>query len=64
MFVFVSKIYQKLTGQETLEAWRVLEKFVEAGQIGILGISNIYSARNLQWLIDNANIKVSVVQNR
>lgn len=53
-----------LTPQLTLEAYRALEHFVDSGQVRQLGVSNIYDTKELQWLIGEARVPVSVVQNR
>lgn len=50
--------------QATLEAYQALETFVDAGKLRQLGVSNCYDPKTLEWLIGQARIKVSVVQNR
>ncbi|WVQ72961.1 hypothetical protein IAR50_002523 [Cryptococcus sp. DSM 104548] len=52
------------TIDETLKAYAVLESFVETGQIRQLGISNIYDAGQLEHIIRQVDVAVSVVQNR
>ncbi|KLT42284.1 Aldo/keto reductase, partial [Cutaneotrichosporon oleaginosum] len=52
------------TRAATLEAYRALEACVGEGKIGRLGVSNIYDADELAWLIAQAQVPVSVVQNR
>lgn len=49
--------------QATLAAYQTLEGFVPS-KIGALGVSNIYEADELAWLISKAKVPVSVVQNR
>jgi diketogulonate reductase-like aldo/keto reductase len=50
--------------QATLEAYRALEEYVDTGKLLALGVSNCYDPKTLDWLITEARIKVSVVQNR
>ncbi|RXK35721.1 hypothetical protein M231_07010 [Tremella mesenterica] len=52
------------TKEETLLAYRTLEELADQGKVRTLGISNIYDPTLLQWLINEARIKVGVVQNR
>ncbi|ODO10325.1 hypothetical protein I350_02554 [Cryptococcus amylolentus CBS 6273] len=52
------------TIDDTLKAYTVLESFVETGQIRQLGISNIYDAKQLEHIIRQVDVAVSVVQNR
>ncbi|EIW71809.1 hypothetical protein TREMEDRAFT_67967 [Tremella mesenterica DSM 1558] len=52
------------TKEETLLAYRTLEELADQGKVRTLGISNIYDPTLLQWLINQARIKVGVVQNR
>ncbi|ORY28133.1 NADP-dependent oxidoreductase domain-containing protein [Naematelia encephala] len=52
------------TKHQTLEAYRTLEKFVDDGRVRALGVSNCYDPALLEWLINEARIKVGVVQNR
>lgn len=52
------------TREATLAAYRVLEDFVTKGTVGAIGVSNIYDADELAWLIGQATVPVSVVQNR
>jgi diketogulonate reductase-like aldo/keto reductase len=52
------------TMAETQSAWRMLEAFVDAGQIRKLGISNCYDLAELENLYDSAAIKPAVIQNR
>ena len=37
---------------------------MHSGQLRQLGVSNIYDPEELKWLINEARVKVSVVQNR
>ncbi len=50
--------------QATREAWRTLEDLVDQGVIKQLGLSNIYQPKLLLWVIEQARVPVSVVQNR
>ncbi|TXT11116.1 hypothetical protein VHUM_01867 [Vanrija humicola] len=50
--------------EDTLAAYRALEALVDAGSIASLGVSNIYDAAELSWLIGQARIPLSNVQNR
>jgi diketogulonate reductase-like aldo/keto reductase len=52
------------TMEETQSAWRVLETFVDSGQIRKLGISNCYDLTELENLYQGAEIKPAVIQNR
>ncbi|WWC91550.1 uncharacterized protein L201_006496 [Kwoniella dendrophila CBS 6074] len=52
------------TKEQTLIAYKTLEKFVEEGKINNLGISNIYDPNLLLWLMENSNVNIGVVQNR
>lgn len=49
---------------QTLEAWRAMEARVQAGEVGLLGISNCYDLAELKALHTAADIKPAVVQNR
>lgn len=49
---------------DTMAAWAEMEQAVHAGQVGQLGISNIYDVAELQRIISEAEIKPAVVQNR
>ena len=46
-----------------LEAWAAMERLVNDGQVGVLGVSNV-SADQLRLLCDAATIKPRFVQNR
>jgi diketogulonate reductase-like aldo/keto reductase len=50
--------------QQTLQAWRVLEQFVDSGGVRRLGISNCYRLDELKALCDATRIPPTVVQNR
>ncbi|KAG7529602.1 hypothetical protein FFLO_05533 [Filobasidium floriforme] len=50
--------------KQTLKAYRQLEQHHARGTVRSLGISNIYSASTLRWLIEESKVKLSVVQNR
>lgn len=52
------------TSQQTLRAYRQLERHHARGTLRSLGISNIYSPSLLKWLIGESKVKLSVVQNR
>jgi diketogulonate reductase-like aldo/keto reductase len=52
------------TNEETLEAWRVMEEFVDKGQVKQLGISNCYDFDKFETLYQQARIKPKVLQNR
>lgn len=45
-------------------AWAAFEALADAGQVGLLGISNCYALPALQQLWREARIKPSIVQNR
>lgn len=50
--------------KDTLEAWRAMEQAVDQGQARQLGISNVKSLEDLQYLHSKARIKPSVIQQR
>jgi diketogulonate reductase-like aldo/keto reductase len=50
--------------QQTLEVWRAFESLVDAGGARRLGISNCYTAGDLERLCHDSRIKPAVVQNR
>jgi diketogulonate reductase-like aldo/keto reductase len=52
------------TNEETLQAWRVMEEFVDKGQVKQLGISNCYDFHKFETLYQQARIKPKVLQNR
>ena len=52
------------TRQQTLEAYRTLEGFVEQGKVRQIGVSNIYDPEMLEWMIGEAKVELQVVQNR
>ncbi|WVR07834.1 hypothetical protein IAU60_004877 [Kwoniella sp. DSM 27419] len=52
------------TREHTLAAYRTLEDFVDQGKVRRLGVSNIYDPALLSWLIQEARVGLSVVQNR
>ncbi len=52
------------TLEDTLEAWRVMEKFHRAGGARLLGISNCYEPAFMAELHRAADVKPSVLQNR
>ncbi|ODU30824.1 MAG: aldo/keto reductase [Lysobacterales bacterium 69-70] len=45
-------------------AWRAFETLADAGQVGLLGISNCYEPARLAQLWRDARIKPAIVQNR
>ena len=49
---------------EMIEAWRELENYVRRGIVRHLGISNIHDLDYLERLINDAEVKPSIVQNR
>jgi diketogulonate reductase-like aldo/keto reductase len=49
---------------QTQAAWRILETFVDTGQVRQLGISNCYSCTDLERLYETARIKPAIIQNR
>ncbi|BEI80295.1 hypothetical protein CcaverHIS002_0108240 [Cutaneotrichosporon cavernicola] len=55
---------QPKTRGATLEAYRALEKAVQEGKVGGLGVSNIYNVQELAWLVSEAKVPLRVVQNR
>lgn len=50
--------------QKTLEAYRALENHAAQGKVHNLGVSNIYDASELEWLIGQTREPIKVVQNR
>jgi diketogulonate reductase-like aldo/keto reductase len=52
------------TGEETLRAWRAMERLQQRGEVALLGISNCYDLALLQHLCANATVVPSIVQNR
>eukprot|EP00472_Partenskyella_glossopodia_P003344 CAMPEP_0197535324 /NCGR_PEP_ID=MMETSP1318-20131121/50194_1 /TAXON_ID=552666 /ORGANISM="Partenskyella glossopodia, Strain RCC365" /LENGTH=354 /DNA_ID=CAMNT_0043092859 /DNA_START=141 /DNA_END=1205 /DNA_ORIENTATION=- len=52
------------THEDTMKAWRVMEKLYSSGRVGQLGMSNIYDLDRLQKLLDDAKVKPAVIQNR
>lgn len=50
--------------REQQKAWQALEALVDAGQVGLIGISNCYEPELLQRLHAQARIKPAIVQNR
>jgi diketogulonate reductase-like aldo/keto reductase len=52
------------TMAQTQSAWRILETFVDTGQVRQLGISNCYSCTDLERLYETARIKPAIIQNR
>ena len=49
---------------ETMTAWRILEDYVDSGQILSLGISNCYSLADFREVWQEARIKPRTLQNR
>lgn len=52
------------TVEKTMEAWRVMESFVDEGKVLRLGISNCYDYNFFTAIYNEARIKPSVLQNR
>lgn len=52
------------TMEETLEAWQVMEEFVDKGIVRQLGISNCYHFEFFKYLFEVSRIKPAVIQNR
>jgi diketogulonate reductase-like aldo/keto reductase len=52
------------TMDQTMEAWRVMETFVDDGKVLRLGISNCYDYDYFTTIYSQARIKPSVLQNR
>lgn len=52
------------TVEETMQAWRVMETFVDQGKVRRLGISNCYNYQKFMAIYQQARIKPSVLQNR
>jgi len=52
------------TEERTLEAWKVLEGFINEGKVKQIGMSNCYSLPYFKKIYDNATVKPSVLQNR
>jgi diketogulonate reductase-like aldo/keto reductase len=52
------------TIEQTMEAWRVMESFVDDGKVLRLGISNCYDYDKFTTIYNQARIKPSVLQNR
>ena len=46
------------------KVWQKMEEFVDAREVGQLGISNCYDLDVLVYIYNNAKIKPSIVQNR
>ena len=52
------------TVEQTMQAWRVMESFVDDGKVLCLGISNCYDYDMFTTIYNQARIKPSVLQNR
>lgn len=52
------------TMEETMTAWRTMEKFVDQGKVKRLGISNCYHFETFSTLYEMAKHKPKVLQNR
>lgn len=50
--------------EQTLSVWRTFERFVDAGSVRALGISNCYDLPVLERLWHDARVRPRVVQNR
>jgi diketogulonate reductase-like aldo/keto reductase len=49
---------------QTLEAWRAMEAFVDSGGVKRLGISNCYELTTLETLYRSSRVKPTILQNR
>jgi len=49
---------------DLLQVWNAMEALFEAGCIRQLGLSNCYALPQLEFLLENSNIKPAVLQNR
>jgi len=52
------------THEQTMDVWSVFEEFYSQGKVKVLGISNLYSIKNLKRIWIDAKIKPSIIQNR
>lgn len=52
------------TRAKTLDAWRTLISFKDAGKVRAIGVSNVYDVEELEALEEATGRKVEVVQNR
>lgn len=52
------------TMEETLQAWKTMEVFVDEGRVKQLGISNCYHPEFFKYLFEVSRIKPAVIQNR
>lgn len=52
------------TMEETLQAWKTMEAFVDEGRVKQLGISNCYHPEFFKYLFEVSRIKPAVIQNR
>ena len=52
------------TMEETLQAWKTMEEFVDQGKVKQLGISNCYHPEFFKYLFEVSRIKPAVIQNR
>ena len=52
------------TMEETLQAWKTMEVFVDEGRVRQLGISNCYYPEFFKYLFEVSRIKPAVIQNR
>lgn len=52
------------TVEETMQAWRVFESFVDEGKVRRIGMSNCYDFNTFTAVYNQARIKPSVLQNR
>ena len=60
-YILHSPVYP---GSKLQRVWQKMEEFVDAGEVGALGISNCYDLDVLKYLFNNAKVKPSIVQNR
>ena len=52
------------THDETMTVWKVFEESIGKGEVKQLGISNIYSLKQLEKIWNESNIQPAVIQNR
>lgn len=60
-YILHSPVYP---GSKLQKVWQKMEEFVDAQEVGQLGISNCYDLDVLVYIYNNAKIKPSIVQNR
>lgn len=50
--------------QQLIEVWQAMERLYHSGGVKQLGISNCYDIATLEWLLQHADVKPAVLQNR